>query len=307
MPKSIKVFVLPLFVAVSINLHAQPVWFPENTEWYYTIHCPIDPLCGYLYYYTAGDTVINGKPAVIVGSLYEGQLVQSYTHYFRMENDTVFYYSDDTNAWGMLYDFNAQPGDVWDLTETLPAVIFDTLDEGLQALIVVDSVNTEMLGGMMRRVIHTSPLANEPYSHWMFNGPIVEGIGPVGASTGLLGELIYMLPGGHPPAFSCYLEHEELVHGNDSSPCGIVSGIEEENYDKLGAYPNPTTQHLWLDLPSSFAFHAEVSVYNAVGQLVQHHAQFSSHEPLSLQHPPGLYIVEARKGDNAVRAKVVVR
>ena len=83
--------------------------------------------------------------------------------------------------------------------------------------------------------------------------------------------------------------------------------VPEKEHLSLNAYPNPTTQHLWLDLPPSFAFHAEVSVYNSVGQLVQRHTQFSSHESLSLQHPPGLYIVEARKGDNAVRAKVVVR
>ncbi len=86
-----------------------------------------------------------------------------------------------------------------------------------------------------------------------------------------------------------------------------LTNVEHNEELTLKAYPNPTTQHLWLDLPPSFAFHAEVSVYNSVGQLVQRHTQFSSHEPLSLQHPPGLYIVEARKGDNAVRAKVVVR
>ncbi|TVR38838.1 MAG: T9SS C-terminal target domain-containing protein, partial [Cryomorphaceae bacterium] len=45
----------------------------------------------------------------------------------------------------------------------------------------------------------------------------------------------------------------------------------------------------------------------SVGQLVQRHTQFTSHEPLILPHPPGLYIVEARKGESAVRAKVVVR
>ena len=86
-----------------------------------------------------------------------------------------------------------------------------------------------------------------------------------------------------------------------------LTSVEHNEELELKAYPNPTTQHLWLDLPSSFAFHAEVGVYNSVGQLVQRHTQFSSHEPLSLQHPPGLYIVEARKGDNALRAKVVVR
>ena len=311
MIKPIKVFVLPLLVAVSINLHAQAVWFPENAEWYYYPHCFGDPECGFTRYYTDGDTAINGLSASVVRFQYENSDIPTdypvESYYFRLSNDTVFLYSISNGTWGMLYDLGAQPGDVWDLTETID--LQESFEDEV-AIIQVDSVTTEMVGGVMRRFIHTSPLydviAGEG-SSWEFRGPIVEGVGPTGMSSGLFGDYTVQLPAGWPPYFACFRVNGEILVGSDIYPCGIVSGIEEENNDKLGAYPNPTTQHLWLDLPPSFAFHAEVSVYNSVGQLVQRHTQFSSHEPLSLQNPPGLYIVEARKGDNAVRAKVVVR
>lgn len=288
-------------------------WFPENAEWYYTVHCLGDPLCGHLYYYTDGDTVIAGEQAVIIRSQEENneaQNSQTASHYFRIANDTVFYFSDSTNAWGMLYDFSAQTGDVWDLTETLSEILNYIPDVELEANVEVDSVTTEMLGGMMRRVIYTSPLYNEeemePESDWQFLGPIVEGIGPVGGSTGLFGESVVWAPGGWLPHFSCYRENNELVYGSGELPCGIVSGIDEETSFEFDVFPNPTTSHIRLQLPREFAFQAGISVYNSVGQSVAHIENFNSLDPLPMNYPPGLYVVEARKGGKTVRGKVVV-
>lgn len=311
MLKSFKIITLALLVAVGFNLHAQPVWFPENAEWYYHPFCFVSPGCGFVRYFTDGDTLIDGVSASVVrlqsgdSENTEGDPVDSF--YFRHANDTVYLYSMSSGSWGMLYDMSAQPGDVWDLSET-----FDLSDFGddLSVTINVDSVTTEMLGGMMRRVVHTSAEYDDTTgegSFWEFRGPIVEGVGPIEMSGGLLGDVTVAFPGGFPPYFACFRVDGEIVIGSDDFPCGIVSGIEEEEHKVLGAYPNPTNQHVWLDLPPSFDFHAEVSVYNSVGQLVQRHTQFSGHEPLSLPHPPGLYIIEARRGERAVRAKVVVR
>ncbi len=139
-------------------------------------------------------------------------------------------------------------------------------------------------------------LQTNPFTSCMLTDGLLALGGATNSPEGIVTEDAFMPI--HPGGINGFLALFELDFG--------VS-VPEKEHLSLNAYPNPTTQHLWLDLPPSFAFHAEVSVYNSVGQLVQRHTQFSSHEPLSLQHPPGLYIVEARKGDNALRAKVVVR
>ncbi len=289
-------------------------WFPENSEWYYTAHCLIDPQCGFLRYYTTGDTLLAGKAATVVDSQFESdESSNSFlgTHYFRVENDTVFYFSASTNGWSMLYDFNAQPGDVWNLTETLSEFLDYLPDVELEAYVEVDSVTTEMLGGVMRRVIYTSPLYNEeamePESDWMFIGPIVEGIGPIGGSQGLFGENVMQSPGGWLPHFSCYRENNEQVYGSDDNPCGIVSNVKEKEVPNVGIYPNPATNKIHLQLPPEFVSQAEVAIYNMAGQIVQTHEDFDALSPLSLNLSPGVYVVEARIELKIARGKVVVR
>jgi len=306
--------IIGLFLFFSNSGQAQQIsWFPDNAEWYYTVHCLSDPLCGHLYYYTDGDTVIDGAPAIIIRSQQdnsEAQNSQTATHYFRVANDTVFYFSNSTNAWGMLYDFNAQPGDVWDLTETLSGIIFPVWDEEAEARIEVDSITNEMLGDVMRRVIHTSPLYNEeemePQSDWTFYGSIVEGIGPVGSSHGLFGESVAQPLGGWLPVFSCYREGDQLVYGSGELPCGIVSSVDHEEVSPISIFPNPTTSHIRLQLPPDFAFRAAVTVYNITGQMVGRNENFNSLDPLPMNYPPGLYVVEARSNGQVVRGKVVV-
>lgn len=315
--KEIRVFYVALMtflISCSPTFAQDVTWFPENAEWYYTAWCIIDPQCGFLRYHTAGDTVLAGKESKIIKSQFESdESTASFaeTHFFRVENDTVFYFSASTDAWGMLYDFNAQSGDVWNLTETLSEFLDFIPGVELEANVEVDSVKTEMLGGMMRRVIYTSPLYNdedmEPESDWMFIGPIVEGIGPVGGSEGLFGEPDMQSPGGWLPHFSCYRENGSLIYGSGELPCGIVSGVEEETAFEFAVFPNPTTSHIRLQLPPEFAFQAEIRIYNSVGQSVAQIENVNTLNPLPMNYPPGLYVIEARNGNKVARSKVVVR
>jgi len=309
---TIKLLLTLLLVSFTgiFTLQSQPNWFPENAEWYYYPHCFGDPECGFTRYYTDGDTVINGLSASVVRLHYENSESQSgypvESYYFRFFNDTVFLYSLSNGTWGMLYDLGAQPGDVWDLTETID-LQEPFVDE--TAVIQVDSVTTEMVGGVMRRFIHTSPVYDVNTgegSSWEFHGPIVEGVGPTGMSSGLFGDYTVQLPAGWPPYFACFRVDGEIVVGSDIYPCGIVSGIEEKNNDVLGVFPNPTTSHIRLQLPTEFAFQADIRVYNSVGQTVAQIENFNTLDPLPMNYPPGLYIVEARNENKVARGKVVV-
>lgn len=299
---------------VSSNAHAQaPTWFPENAEWYYTTWCINDPNCGFLRYYTAGDTTLAGEDAVRVRSQYQNDdeiTSETAVHYFSVHSDTVFYFSDVTQTWGLLYDFNAQPGDIWDLTQTL-AMPVEGAEGYVSAIIQVDSITVEELGGMSRRVIYTSPYYDqenqEPESEWQFIGPIVEGVGPVGASSGLLGESVYQVLGGIMPRFSCYREHAELVLGSPEYPCGVVSGVSpEKEVSPMHVYPNPTTGRVLIELPASFANRANIVVYNLAGQVVATHEQFDVSKALLLPTAAGIYLLEGHNNQHVVRTKVVV-
>lgn len=84
------------------------------------------------------------------------------------------------------------------------------------------------------------------------------------------------------------------------------TGLSETENLALSVFPNPTTSHVRLQLPPEFAFQADIRIYNSVGQSISQIENFTSLNPLPMNHPPGLYVVEARNGNKVARSKVVV-
>lgn len=85
-----------------------------------------------------------------------------------------------------------------------------------------------------------------------------------------------------------------------------VTSVEDRELAQLSIFPNPTTTQIRLQLPPEFAFQAGVVVYNAVGQVVARNENFNSLNPLPMNYPPGLYVVEARSNGQVARGKVLV-
>lgn len=286
--------ILILF-AINLQLVAQPTWFPENAEWYYFTICPDSPNCGYQRYNTDGDTLINGVSAHVLRGYLENswlQIEETGSHYFRFADDTVFYYSSLNEDWGLLYDFNAQPGDVWDLSVTLTGLIGMELDEDYNATVVVDSVTQEMIGGESRKLIHTSP---QPFSNWGFFGPILEGVGAIGDCRGLFGEPIMNHPAISLPRFSCYRENGEVIVGTDGYPCGVVSSVAESVPLSFIIFPNPTTSIVHIELSHQSEWLEVIRLYDQLGKQVRTYA--ATHFPLTLDLsdlPAGVYVLEGR-------------
>ena len=82
-------------------------------------------------------------------------------------------------------------------------------------------------------------------------------------------------------------------------------GEREELLEDVMSIPNPARQQVRLQLPPSFSFRADVTVYDLSGKAVATHPQFNSLESLPLPHTPGMY-VECRNKGEVVRSKVVV-
>lgn len=85
-----------------------------------------------------------------------------------------------------------------------------------------------------------------------------------------------------------------------------ATNVEENEKLQIQISPNPTRESVRLQLPPSFNFRADVSIYNLAGQIVAQHAGFHSMQNLPLPQPAGMYIVECRNGDDVVRTRVVV-
>lgn len=84
------------------------------------------------------------------------------------------------------------------------------------------------------------------------------------------------------------------------------TGISDHEVFDLSVFPNPTRNAVQLNLPPEFVFRADVTVYNSVGQVVAEYANYNALQRLPMNHPTGIYIVEARNSNRVARSKVIV-
>ncbi|MGB6035488.1 MAG: T9SS type A sorting domain-containing protein [Cryomorphaceae bacterium] len=282
-------------------------WFQPGQEWYYRVFCLTTIDCGTIHYAVIGEETIGGQEAAVLTrtEIQEGwNTADVRTEYLRSENDTVWRYSVQSEEWHMLYDFGAEPGDVWTIQEdtdhgyTFPDGEFPDVPF---FEVVVDSVDfwTEIPESLIqnRRVVYTSPTYNPVFSAFsfgLFTAPIVEGIGPVGSASDLIGNSNFAILPTYEARFQCFLENGELVYGVGGSPCYILSTDEVEQVDHGLIYPNPASERIFWDRPID-----ELQVFDALGKRVLQRSRMRSAASLSVADlDPGFYtvVITAEKG-----------
>lgn len=179
-----------LFCTVAIGAQAQVNMLQQGNEWYYNIYCVSEPACGFNHYSVGGEAIVNDLSGSFIyeKSLYEGATeVVMEAMILRQSNDTVYRYSPQAASWHMLYDFGAQPGDIWNI-QTDNYLGYGPEDEVQMFKVVVDSIDQITIGENTHRVVYTSAWTdgNAPSDyHFGYNGGrIIEGIGPVDSAHG---------------------------------------------------------------------------------------------------------------------------
>ena len=215
----------------------------------------------------SGDTLIDGE-------LYKKVLrkLSSETQYWHgsMEYDLygiikeeesgkVFYKPKEQEIDYLLYDFGMNVNDTMVMRWCqLPYTLWDVT-------IRIDSITTQYIAGMDRRVFYVS--SKDAYSDWRWLNTWVEGIG---ATEGLLYSCHVVSAGGitlH--ELLCYHENGELVWQNPSYNTCLIDNYDgiQDNTEEAGVlvYPNPAKDNIVINNIEP----TEVQVYNALGQLVK--------------------------------------
>jgi len=249
-----------ILLCTAVAAYAQPALLNEDNEWYYNVECLITPNCGYAHYSIGQDTLINDLSGRVV---YENTLhelstePQTEVHILRQSNDTVFRYSPEAELWHMLYDFGAQPGDIWNI-QTDTYLGYGSEDWLELFKISVDSIDQIVIGQNTHRVIYTSSWTdgvNPSGNSFGYNGGrIIEGIGPVDQAQGLIGQSTTMSITLQWPSFACFLNNGELIWGSDTSPCNALSVKRVEgDIAELSIFPNPAFDTFQINLPDKSA------------------------------------------------------
>ncbi len=206
-----------------------------SNEWYYEIQNENGSIT-YQYMYQAGDTIVQDEPTHIlvkINTLYDKGFHEEITHEYVFErNGKVYWWNKTLEEFTVLYDFNAQTGDEWEIKVDSESLVMH-----------VDAVDNIEYEGKTYRMLRVS----DPED--LFSGNIVCGIGHL---TSFFPERL--MDNGdrmRVDGLRCYWVEDELVFKYGDEDCdAIISdlhGVEEDGPSTgsgtagtLVVYPNPT-------------------------------------------------------------------
>jgi hypothetical protein len=160
-------------IAAGLIVKGQAVWAPQGATWYYSYGN--FAVTGYVRIKYVGDSIINGQSCKALEKkrywfdfiLSKSDSAVIDTTFTYLKNDSVFYYFN--NQFYLLYDFNGQPSDVWQVAEP------DTFcTEDSSATVQVDSIGTMTINATTLKWLSVNPTPN---SHYGYYGQIIERIG----------------------------------------------------------------------------------------------------------------------------------
>ncbi len=271
--------------------------FLMGSEWYYEIQNENGSVT-YQYMYQAGDTIVQDEPTHIlvrINTLYDKGLRDEVTHeYVYKRNNKVYWWNKTLEEFTVLYDFEAEVGDEWEIKV------------GTESLIMhVDAVEVVEYEGDFYRMLRVSDAGD------IFSGDIVCGIGHL---TSFFPErLMDNGDGIRVEGMRCYWIGDELVFKPGDEDCDAVysevHGLEEDGPSAgsgaFTVYPNPTNEVLFVETRLIASLPDQTyRITNLMGQTVLSGNINAENQQIDVSSlPQGMYFISV---DDVTR-KFVVR
>ncbi len=205
------------FVQYDISSHIQ--FATAGAEWYFGLSSFMGSPMSYYKMEVLGDTVITTTSQLrecnIITAPYIGG--NGGNQYVYEENNVVYWYNATTDAFTILYNFNANAGDSW------------TCDiDSCSYQVTVTSIDSVTWGGHTYRVQNVT-------SDWnIMEGKIIDGIGYEGGLFPYMWACSYeVYDGTYPYYLRCYLEDGEMLYHEGSYDCNAVIEIDPFSYEAV--------------------------------------------------------------------------
>ena len=225
-----------------------------GAEWYYEI-LNDDGSITFQYLHQTNDTTINDKEdihvIVRINTLYDkGEHVQTSHEYIYDDNDKVYWWNNDLGEFTVLYDFDVEPGDEWEIKV------------GSESLVMhVDAVEQYEYEGRLFKMLQVSDVEN------LFSGTIVRGIGHL---TSFFPErLMNTRKGYRVEGIRCFWKEDQLMFKYGDKDCDeVYEEFHDYEVDEtviakgFRVYPNPTNGILTVSGGQSTEYH----ITNLMGQ-----------------------------------------
>ncbi len=296
---------LLLLVICSFFFSTKAQFTSLGTQWHYTQCTSTFPYtCGPVQVNVVGQQVLNGITCAQLQIAPFNCVGVNFLPVYQ-SNDTVYRYLFNVNTFTMLYNFNAQQGDVWDIISNTQnggagSQLLDTVQ------ILIDSVGLIAVNGQQRKIFYTSYF-NPSHKPFVFDGPIVEGIGS-------LSFLVPQFTGCDPlsSTFRCYQDTVVgLYQPNQLVDCDSVIPVGENEIDrqvKFSVSPNPFHNSVCLHANDYLTKEYSVSIVDAMGKV---HKKFAGTMRLNQSSidlsclRQGIYFVIFKSEEQLVQKRIV--
>jgi len=207
-----------------------------NSEWYYEIQNENGTIT-YQHLECAADTTISHKDVTIIirtNTLYDkSEYTEVTREYVYEENGVLYWWNKDLQEFTVLYNYNAEEGDEWEITVGTERITLH-----------VDEVSEYIYYDVPFRSLTVSDEDN------LFSGTIVCGVGHL---TSFFPERLMQRSGNYGVnGIRCYWKSQVLVFKLGDRDCDEIyeqyhEGIDETVEGVFSIYPNPTSSILAVE------------------------------------------------------------
>lgn len=296
-----KYLLLPIIILLAnFNSNAQGNFAPIGATWHYEVWSDT--------YHNTFPVIIQSTDTITIG----GQLCNkieisgfggigaplSNTYFVYESNDSVYYYLQNSGTFGLLYDFNAQPGDTVQLfTDDY------TGGSGIDSFPMrVDSLNQITINGFTKNLINWSEAVIPCF--YTIGGPVIEDIG----STYFLFPQI-MLAYPHAGNLRCYEDSIVGLYQTGISPwCNAITSVNElPSSNLISVSPNPFSTSVNINSENLREDDYIISVYDLPGKLIyEAKKQFGTKTSIELSNlAKGIYVLKITGSNFAVTKKII--
>ncbi len=219
---------------------AQTEWAPVGATWYFN-RPSFSSSGSYVLFESIKDSVINGKDVSVIKVTINGVTPVSH-EYIHQHGDSVFYFNSHNNAFYLLYNFSAVPGDtivVHDSYTKLTPAFFhgeDSIDGFIYRVLEVDSVFISDRW-VKRQKVESFPTA-WGFTEFGADAYILNGIG---SQLYFFGLTTFIMPKFYPSLLRCYDEPGfSFINPAWNHECDFIAatGNDPKEAD-CSVYPNP--------------------------------------------------------------------
>ena len=246
----------------------------------------------------AVDTFIQGIPCSAIPDI----------GYLYVQNDTVFRILEDGRVY-FLYDYNAQPGDVWHVYTSTSDFNFQ-LDSSV--IVHVTSVDTVNIRGETLRRINTA-ITDTPFSTYGFLfGPIIESIGNsfhfLPGPWGLVDDGIPFLTCFQDSVIGAIYFDIHNISLLDSCTCHVWLDEKIINEERIFATisPNPASASATISIGENL-IGSTLTLTDITGRVLTSTKLETQNSKIeTAQFANGIYFVTISNGKQSVTSKLVI-